>query len=388
MNCSRLASYVRCAALWLSCFFALNILSLTVQAGTVTLDVPGSVILNGIIQDGEGVLTLIKTGPGTLTLGDENTYSGGTIVQEGAVSISSDGNLGLSGTSLELDSGTLQVIQDVTTSRLIAVTANGGTLDVLGDSTFTVSQVTLASGGILTLKGGEGARIVANDAIAIQSGANLVLQGIAVFTNTFTLGAGLKTVITDYGSETVLSPDSRHVGTVVASGGISIPSPASINIDVISGFYIPYGSRYYYMLMQGSPLNSGLDSLNLSVECPQSYECELIFSDDNLILSAYRSYDTNPLSGDKSLAGVFGNRVRPCLNLHQGKAPANKICVGDLRFSTEHPHKQNAPKKAVQKSVLTPGSSRIRGIFQSYVTSRASPYQTWCLCLDRTDEDQ
>ena len=322
MNCSRLASSVRCAALWLSCLFALNILSLTVQGGTLTLEVAETTILTGVIQDGAGTLTILKTGPGKLRLEGVNTYSGGTFIEEGAISVSNAAALG---------TGIVEM--------------------ALGTSLLFEEAVTIA-------------------------------------TNTFTLNGLLSTIIADYGSETVQSPDSTHIGSIVASDGIIVSSPTSINVDLAPGFYIPYGSRYYYTLMQGGPSNSGLNSLNLSVECPQSYECELIFSDNNLLLGAYRAYDTNPLSGDKSLAGVFGNRIRPCLNEHQGKAPANKICVGDLQFSTGQYHQKQAPKKATQASVLTPESSRIRGIFQSYVTSRASRYQTWCLCLDRNDEDQ
>ena len=57
------------------------------QTGAVTLAVAGDgqTIFSGILEDGSGQLALAKTGSGTLVLGGENDYSGGTTVSGGTL---------------------------------------------------------------------------------------------------------------------------------------------------------------------------------------------------------------------------------------------------------------------------------------------------------------
>jgi fibronectin-binding autotransporter adhesin len=79
--------------------------------------------LSGLIADnGTGALTLIKGGIGGLTLSATNTYTGGTIIQQGRLSISADGNVG-SGAITVNDGGQLYITGG-TISR--ALTLNGG----------------------------------------------------------------------------------------------------------------------------------------------------------------------------------------------------------------------------------------------------------------------
>ena len=105
-------------------------------------------------MDGTG--SLVKQNAGNLTLSASNSYSGGTTIKAGTISINSDANLGASGGGLTFDGGTLRTTSgaQLTSARPVTVTANGGTLtDVAnGFNTFT-GGATIAGGGIFTKNG-------------------------------------------------------------------------------------------------------------------------------------------------------------------------------------------------------------------------------------------
>ena len=54
-----------------------------------------SSVFSGLLQNGAGPLTLIKSGTGTLTLSGTNSYTGGTTISVGTLQL---GNAGGSGT--------------------------------------------------------------------------------------------------------------------------------------------------------------------------------------------------------------------------------------------------------------------------------------------------
>ena len=54
----------------------------------------GSSSFSGLIVDGVGPVALMKIGSGTLTLGSANTYTGGTTINGGVLSISNSANFG------------------------------------------------------------------------------------------------------------------------------------------------------------------------------------------------------------------------------------------------------------------------------------------------------
>ena len=109
---------------------------------TVTFAGVGTTQVDGVIANGAGSVALVKTGAGTLTLSNSNTYSGQTTVTAGTLSVGATDALGGGSTVL----------------------VNGGTLDL---STFdsTVGAVTLSSGSIA----GSGS-ILTGTSFAVESG--------------------------------------------------------------------------------------------------------------------------------------------------------------------------------------------------------------------------
>ncbi len=154
--------------------------------------VGGAIALNGaptIIRIGDGtaagagyvatidnVLTgnsqLVKADLGTLVLNGVNTYTGGTTVTGGTLSISSDANLGAAGTALTLDTGTLQTTASMTTSRNVAVPTTGSFLTNAG-TTLTLNGTISGAGGVVKAGGG-----------------TLLLNGVAANTGSTTIAGG------------------------------------------------------------------------------------------------------------------------------------------------------------------------------------------------------
>ncbi len=97
----------------------------------------GNTKLNGLIAGTGGVE---NAGTGTLTLLANNSYSGGTTVSAGTVSIALDANLGAPGGGLVLNGGTLQIISGGIfnlNDRPVWLGTNGGTFNLANILTIT-----------------------------------------------------------------------------------------------------------------------------------------------------------------------------------------------------------------------------------------------------------
>lgn len=147
-------------------------------AGTFNIDNGVSTTVGSIIADGAGN-GLKKTGGGTLVLTGANTYSGGTQLLGGTLSVSSDANLGTAG-GLTFDEGTLQNTAAFATARDITLDAGGGTFRTDANLTLAgmvsgAGALTKDGGGTLTLSGTNtyegGTTIRYGDVIATSDGA-------------------------------------------------------------------------------------------------------------------------------------------------------------------------------------------------------------------------
>jgi outer membrane autotransporter protein len=142
-------------------------------AGTYTGLISGSGALE---KDGAGTLTLAPAAAGG------NTYTGGTILQQGVLSVAADNALGGTAGGVTFDGGTLQLGSafDLANTRAVSVTSNGGTIDTQAFQS-TINQQIGGSGaldktgsGTLTING----PIVGSIAADVQQGT-LVLNGDA-----------------------------------------------------------------------------------------------------------------------------------------------------------------------------------------------------------------
>jgi fibronectin-binding autotransporter adhesin len=217
----------------------------------------------------------VKTGSGSFTLSDINTYTGGTTVTGGTLSISSDANLG-NGGIVALENGTgitftaggtyshsITVAGDptftvgtgltVTQSGQIADGVTPGDVEVKGGGTLVLSNAGNSYSGGTTVSQGSTLSIAAGGALG-NVGGGLTLGdagtgGTLATTASFTtardvsLGTGGGTIDKSGGVTTELSGDlggagdltKNGLGTLVLSGTSSHTGQTTVNAGTLQG---------------------------------------------------------------------------------------------------------------------------------------------------------
>ena len=153
---------------------------------------------------------LVKVDDGTLVLSGTNTYTGGTLVTGGVLSISSDANLGDAAGGLTLDGGTLRLASGITSPRAVTLETGGGT--VQADAISTLSGAIMGDGG-LTKTG---------TSLLTLTGTNTYSGGTTISAGTLALGNGAST--------------GSIVGDVINNAQLSFNNPGMQSFaGVISG---------------------------------------------------------------------------------------------------------------------------------------------------------
>ena len=180
-----------------------------------TIDTNGfNGVFTGVVADGgnqgadHGKLT--KTGAGTLTLSGVNTYTGGTFINGGVVSVNKDSNLGAATGILAFDGGTLLLTDSFDNSRAVTLGNSGGTIQTTADKSNGFS------GGI----GGAGKLAKSGDGTLILSG-----------TNTYTGGTGINSGVLSVRADSNLGDSS---GGLSFDGGTLLLTESFENSRVVT----------------------------------------------------------------------------------------------------------------------------------------------------------
>jgi outer membrane autotransporter protein len=232
-------------------------LSLADPQSIIRVGTGGGAIATGITATIASALTgaggLEKTDQGTLVLSAANSYSGGTFVNGGTLSIASDTNLGAATGAVTLDGGTLENTAAFRSARGVTLGAGGGEFKT--DADLTLTNVVGGAGSLL--KTGAGTlTLTANDTYtggteisagtlqlgnggttgsisgAIDNDAALVLDRSDVWTLTGPIGgtgsvtqAGIGTVVltgeNNYAGGTTISSGTLQLGNGGTSGSIT-----------------------------------------------------------------------------------------------------------------------------------------------------------------------
>ncbi|HWK69173.1 MAG TPA: autotransporter-associated beta strand repeat-containing protein [Rhizobiaceae bacterium] len=153
----------------------------------------------------QGGAQLVKRDLGTLVLTGDNTYTGGTFIQEGTLQFSSDANLGDAAGGITLDGGTLQNTVAQASARGITLNAAGGTF--LADADLTLSGTMGGVGGFTK-----------------SGSANLILQGDNAYAGPTTVAGGGLYVDGD---------QSAAAGPISVQSGATLGGSGTIGGDVI-----------------------------------------------------------------------------------------------------------------------------------------------------------
>ena len=197
---------------------------------TLTLAPPGgSTTFGGVIQNGHGTVALVMSGSGTQVLAGNNTYSGGTTVQGGVLSVSNDYNLGATAGALTLSGGTFQASPSFTLNSSRPVSVGAATISVPSGTLIYAGAIANAGAtpGTLT-KTGSG--VLQLDGANTYSGATAValgtLAGAGTVANTVTVNAGAHIAPGDN-----TSGNFGGVGTLTL-GGLTLNTNAQIDLDL------------------------------------------------------------------------------------------------------------------------------------------------------------
>ncbi|WP_375312237.1 autotransporter domain-containing protein [Bradyrhizobium sp. A5] len=140
-----------------------------------------STTVSGLISDGNSAGggasggSLVKIGAGTLTLTGANTYTGGTTIAAGALSVAADANLGGASGALTFTGGTLVTTGSFDTARTVSL-PQAGRFDVAAATTLGLTGAMTGSGDLIKL----GAGTLRLDNAANAYGNTLVQAGTLI----------------------------------------------------------------------------------------------------------------------------------------------------------------------------------------------------------------
>ncbi|MEI4482824.1 MULTISPECIES: beta strand repeat-containing protein, partial [unclassified Phyllobacterium] len=298
-------------------------LNLVGTENTFSVESGMSASIGSVISGSGG---LIKAADGTLILTGTNTYTGGTKIADGTLSVSDDENLGAADGALTLDGGTIKVTGTdfvaLGTNRNFTMTGNGGGINIDNVSnSFVMSQILGGSGDFR--KEGAGALVLTGDssgfagATEIQSGkllvdnklgGNIDVQAQGLLGGNGTIGGDVN--VADGGT---IAPGG-NVGSLSIGGDLTLSSGSSsgfqlgalgkndfiavggnltldgtLNLSNAGGANGNAGIGYYRIMSYGGGLTdngivlgttpSGLSGADISVDVEQSGYIDLVVSD-------------------------------------------------------------------------------------------------------------
>jgi autotransporter-associated beta strand protein/T5SS/PEP-CTERM-associated repeat protein len=183
--------------------------------GTFAINRSDTFTFGGVIS---GTGAFAQVGLGTTILTAANTYSGGTVINNGVLAVAADANLGAATGGLSFGGGTLQFLSGFTSNRAVTLNTGGGTVDTNGNSATLGGSIsgsgafTKIGGGTLTLSGTSSY----SGATAVNAGT---LQAGAV--NTFAPGSAF-TVAS--GATLNLASFNQTIGSLAGAGSVALGS--------------------------------------------------------------------------------------------------------------------------------------------------------------------
>ncbi|MDZ4403244.1 autotransporter-associated beta strand repeat-containing protein [Prosthecobacter sp.] len=214
-------------------FAATTTLSGIVLEGDSSIGGSGDITVDGVVSESGGSRTLTKVGANVLTLTNTgNSYTGGTIIDGGTVSIAADTALGTApGTPtpahLTFNGGTLATTATLAlnSNRGISLDASGGTVDVAASTTLSYGGIAAGTGSLT--KTGTG---------------TLILSGVNTYSGSTVVNAGVLSIAADSGLGTAPGAATpAHLtfngGTLATTADMTLASTRGISLGASGGMF-------------------------------------------------------------------------------------------------------------------------------------------------------
>jgi fibronectin-binding autotransporter adhesin len=203
-------------------------------SGNASIDVPSAThTFNDVIADAASAGTLIKTGAGTMVLGVSNSYSGGTVVDAGTLTVGAQLGLGSTTGGLAVNNpntgaGTAVTLNLFTTAATVTGPLSGAIAPAgSGTNTATINTGTSQNFTVNQTAAGTYAGTIAGSGsftLGSLSTSSLTLTGVSSYTGPTTISAG------------------TIVAGTVANGGANSPLGAGTSLNFGGGSFEYTGS--------------------------------------------------------------------------------------------------------------------------------------------------
>ncbi len=209
----------------------------------------GAFANNGVLQVGEGELkntlsgtgSLVKIGTGELTLSGDNTYSGGTTIDDGVL-IAANVNA-LSGGDVD-NSGTLMLDANGAFELANVTTHSGATTALAAGSTLDAGQLTQEDGSTLSIDLGAATDEAMITADSVTLGGTLNVTGIGSVTDSWTPEAYTYTLIdsdsaitSDFDDLTVAGMNREDVDFLTIDGKVDETDNTNYDLTASLSWY-------------------------------------------------------------------------------------------------------------------------------------------------------
>ncbi|EFU9017578.1 fibronectin-binding autotransporter adhesin ShdA [Salmonella enterica] len=286
----------------------------TIAGGTLTADHAdslgsGDIDNSGVLQVGEGELentlsgagSLVKTGMGELTLSGDNSYSGGTTIDDGVLIADNADSLG---TGAVANNGVLQVgegeLENTLSGAGSLVKTGTGELTLSGDNNY--SGGTTISGGTLTADHADslGTGTIANSGV-LQVGEGELENTLSGTGSLVKTGTGELTLSGDntYSGDTTIADGTLIAANVNALGSGNIDNSGTLMLDANGAFKLANVTTHSgatTALAAGSTLDAG----QFTQEDGSTLSIDLGAATDDAVITA----DSVALGGTLNVTGI------------------------------------------------------------------------------------
>lgn len=175
--------------------------------------------------------TLEKQGSGTLTLNAANSYSGGTTIRGGVLSVSADANLGTASGGLTINGGTLAATASFATNRAVTLAGASG-IDVAAPAQLELAGIVSGSGSLE--KFGTGTLVLTGT--NTYAGGTTIFGGVLQVGNGGTSGSITGNVVNYRTLAFDRSDDIAFAGTISGSGDVQKDGAGSLTLAGVNSY--------------------------------------------------------------------------------------------------------------------------------------------------------